>query len=274
MSDNAQRVVAGRDFTASVDFGVEEDELPVGLVSFLLVDSAGAVVVGPTAATGAGSVFTFDVPAAAVPRVDLLTASWTSSVGIWTTAVDVRASRVFTVPALLAVFPELAGKSLPAVERARMAAEDFLEDQCGRAFTRAFAVESFPAQSGLWHSSVLLDRYPVLALRFVTVGGVALGAAELAGVAVDQWGVASGSTFAGATVVGYEHGGPVADVDRVAMILARHRLLKGPLDDRAIGMPVEGGGVISLLTPGVRGSVTGLPEVDVFLQRHRARVVA
>lgn len=279
MNVTDQRVVAARDFTATVDFSVEEDEVP-GAVSCSLADSQGTVVAGSGPATaGAAGVFTFDVPAAAVPLVDVLSAVWVSDIGTVVTTIDVRARRLFTVPQLVAAFPEVEARPAGVLEAERTAAEDFLEDQCGRSFAGQFSVASFLADSGGGplrarpvRCRLILPHYPVTAVRYLSVDGVALTVDELAGVVVDPDGFVSYAPGLGGVVtVGYEHGQPVTDVARVAMILARHRIVNGPLDSRAIGLPVEGGGVISLLTPGVRGSVTGIPEVDQFLQSHQGR---
>jgi hypothetical protein len=47
-------------------------------------------------------------------------------------------------------------------------------------------------------------------------------------------------------------------------------LTKGPIDDRATGIPTEGG-TIPLLTPGVRGSTFGIPEVDAVVEQYGVR---
>jgi hypothetical protein len=51
-------------------------------------------------------------------------------------------------------------------------------------------------------------------------------------------------------------------------ILARKRLLRGDLDDRATQL-VDNGGVVNLATPGLFGSEFGIPEVDAVLRRYQ-----
>lgn len=72
------------------------------------------------------------------------------------------------------------------------------------------------------------------------------------------------------TVV-YEHGrdAPASRTVRATQLLARAWLIDGPVDDRATQLATAGGGVINLATPGLLGSVFGIPEVDATLQDDR-----
>lgn len=67
--------------------------------------------------------------------------------------------------------------------------------------------------------------------------------------------------------VTYEHGydEPPRRLRRAALILAKNWLIRGPIDDRATQVLGVEGGVINLATPGVFGSVFGLPEVDAVI---------
>lgn len=73
--------------------------------------------------------------------------------------------------------------------------------------------------------------------------------------------------------VTYTHGHdePPVQVRDAAMLLARQLLLKGPIDDRATQIPVEGGGVVNLSTPGLFGAETGIPDVDAVIRRYTER---
>ena len=76
---------------------------------------------------------------------------------------------------------------------------------------------------------------------------------------------------AGATVT-YTHGyeQPPARIRRAAMIATRVWTLRGPVDDRATQIAVEGA-TINLATPGLLGSLTGIPEVDAAIAAHAHR---
>ncbi len=69
----------------------------------------------------------------------------------------------------------------------------------------------------------------------------------------------------------YEHGraAPASRTIRATQLLARSWLIDGPVDDRATQISAAGGGVINLATPGLLGSVFGIPEVDAALKTDR-----
>jgi hypothetical protein len=71
-------------------------------------------------------------------------------------------------------------------------------------------------------------------------------------------------------VVEYGLGGVPSDVLRAALTRGRH-FLAAPtsgVPDRATSITMDGGGTIALTTPGLRGSKTGIPDVDVVLARY------
>lgn len=77
---------------------------------------------------------------------------------------------------------------------------------------------------------------------------------------------------AGETItVTYTHGydEPPLRILEAAKLYARTLILDGPIDKRATQMPAADGGVINLLTPGLRGSITGIPEVDAAIAQYR-----
>ena len=196
-----------------------------------------------------------------------------------------------------------------ALEEARRDAEDFLERECGCAFAGRYGselwlldrdgggpffngagyggYESFgvgrrgaPSQLALRQPFVSLVRSVTRAWVDPTTGGSGTHALNLEYVQLD----AHTSTIHvrrdpndrysglwGELTIAYEHGQPLADVRRICLILARYRLINGPLERRAVSVPVEGGGSISLLTPGQASAVTGIPECDQFIARYNAR---
>lgn len=228
-----------------------------------------------------------------------------------TSTIDVCDQRLFAI-ADYAQYPELAAKGFTAAqyEQARFEAENRLEDECGRAFTGRYGAEAFTlrepstfASDWPWTGSagrlgdpnvtrLSLAQPFVQALRDIqqttlqegtsqtppvdstTVTHLDLSCARLdAKRGIVYWRDPKGDGLGGDVVVSYEHGQPVADARRICAMLARHRLLLGPLDSRATQAPVEGGGSINLATPGLMGSVFGIPEIDVFIVRHSQRAV-
>ena len=74
--------------------------------------------------------------------------------------------------------------------------------------------------------------------------------------------------------VTYTHGYdlPPYRIRRAAMIATRVWTTKGPVDDRATQIAADGA-TINLATPGVLGSVTGIPEVDAAITQHDHRAL-
>ena len=145
-------------------------------------------------------------------------------------------------------------------------AERQLEEACGVALTRKTAthegivnargVLTLPHRQAPWAP----DAIVVLSSVPATPAGA---------LRAYRWGAVSGWTTGEGRVVTvtYQHG-PVVPPARAmvaALTLARSQLLEGPIDSRALGIAVEGGGSIGLATPGMRGATFGIPEVDAFI---------
>jgi hypothetical protein len=66
--------------------------------------------------------------------------------------------------------------------------------------------------------------------------------------------------------IAYEHGWPTPPprVSQAALRWARSILIDGPIDDRYTSVSNDVG-TFALATPGLRGSTTGLPEVDATI---------
>ncbi len=281
-------------------------------VAVTVINAEGYIVVNDQTATlgsvtNGTQQATFSLSAATTPQRDFFTCMLVATIGgvavTQVSTIDVCDARLFPLNDYNQ-YPELAARSFTAaqLEQARMDAEDRLEWECGCAFTGRYGFEDFLLPSGdrhfptydstpYWHGCggrgyVTLRRPFVQALRAITHSWVDpsddtsgtyqldLNYAKLDSYAsivhfrVDE----NGNTLRGQITVSHEHGHPVADVRRIACILARYRLLHGPIDQRATQMAVEGaGGSINLATPGYAGAVFGIPEVDQFVATHNHR---
>lgn len=56
-------------------------------------------------------------------------------------------------------------------------------------------------------------------------------------------------------------------------LLARKRILRGDLDDRATQLQEANGGIVNLATPGMFGAEFGIPDVDAVLRRYREQAL-
>lgn len=315
-----QRAVRGLPFTASYTFGLDDDALPgtAATVTVTIVDAEGDTVVNAASATlgaitSGQQTASLALDADLLPSLDLLTATWSVNDDDYNVVslIDVCGRRLFPISDY-ALYPEIAaanrgaGFSTVQLEDQRLAAEAFLERECGAAFTPRYGAEHRvleqsgrrlgtwgpmtaygPEQRARGYGKLSLRQPHVTLLRSIT-RNYADGAGEpqtysvnLAWATLDERNsalyYASGRSASqhdglwGDLTIAYEHGKWLADVRRICSQLARYRLLQGPLDARATQLSVEGGGVVNLLTPGLQGSVTGIAEVDVFIARYNER---
>lgn len=108
-----------------------------------------------------------------------------------------------------------------------------------------------------------------------TGGATPYSTDELAAVEMSPWGTLRNPAGWGAHAyrIGVEHGhdSPPADLQAAAITRLRHRLnmVRSGIPDRATSMSTEAGQTFALATPGLRGFVTGIPDVDVVLERYR-----
>lgn len=234
-------------------------------------DSDGAKVVEGAKVKIAGTDGVAVYQLAAQPTLDRFTVTWVAGGSTFTTVEEMVGLRLTS----LAAVAEDVTEALSA-ERKRVAreiAEQFLEDECGVAFRPRYAHESL---DGTGKERLFLPHPKVSAVRSVTVGGTALTKAELedvklydAGYLWREAGWTEGHQNVG---VIYEHGfaNPPPAAQRAAAQLARHLAVKRPsnLEDRATTYSTDEA-TYSLITPGIRGSLTALPEVNIFLSSWR-----
>ena len=165
-----------------------------------------------------------------------------------------------------------------AIRAARTEVEALFEDACHRAFVPRFRVDEV-AGTNRW--SLVLRRPEVRAIRWavevdwrgtespVNVSSVD---ADPSGVAIRR-GSVPWPPQTSKVRIGYEYGlsRPPDDLLRAIVTAIRMRLNtpKSAVPDRAVSFTQVEGGTVQLATPGVYGWITGVPEVDEALKRHR-----
>lgn len=286
-SQALERIAVGRAGRITVVFfdvdelPTEPDDTPVVTV----LDADGNLLLEDEPATvdpDEPTRFTAVLPAIAVPALTQLTAVWIASVNgddqRAVTTVEVCANHLFTLARLRALLDEVRTLdqqtdrefTVHELRQARLDAERDLEAACHQAFTTRYTRELAPVDR---YDRVNLTFAPTL-VRSVTIDDDdPLTSEQLAtvtpgpasGIAYD-----TGWTTGSVVTVSYEHGRAVPGAEQAALILAKERLLRGPISDRATQRvaPGELGGTIRLLTPGQRGVVTGIPVVDEFIGRY------
>lgn len=248
-------------------------------------DSAPAVAVvrdsdGTTIATGTASAwgsvvggYKFPLFPSNLPEVDLLRVTWTATIGgtasnIFTTEVEVVGGHLCSLEAIKALISP--APSTDAAIAARALAEEWLEDECGVAFRPRYlreGVQSSPA------GQLLLKKPRPIRLRSVSVNGVTHDAGQLAALDVADTGLVSDATWAEDSELNvvYEYGypSPPAPVARAAARLAAYFLRERPsnLDERATSVTTEEAHY-ALVTPGIRGAIFALPEVNAVVQEY------
>lgn len=260
--------------TFSVD-GAGVDPVPDTATVEIFRDD-GTVLVAQTLAAnvvGQPGRFAFPLTTDHTALLDTLTARWVSSLGIVDTTVEIAGGFHFTIAQARAMAPLSNTTVYPTarVQAMRTTVEQAIEDACEVAFVPRYARETFDGGTG-----TIVLRPMVTAVRAATVEGTALTAGELGELARTASGIYSPSGWTlgyGNVEIIYEHGYSVtpARVSQAALRLAKTWLVEGPIDDRATGMATPDGGSYQLVTPGLRGSYFGLPEVDAVVRQYGLR---
>jgi hypothetical protein len=228
------------------------------------------LVAAGTGTSGAGTnPRTFSLTTTHTALLDRLTVTWTSSgKGTLVSYLEIAGGFVFALSELTAVKPANLTWTTAQMVAMRTTVEQAIEEEYGTALVPRYTRETV---SGTGYSDATLTlRGPIRAIRDVVVAGTALTAGQLAVLAFeDAW--LSGYTWplgAGNVTVGYEYGlsYPPPRVRQAAVLLARSWLVRGPVDDRALGAASPDGGFsFGLATPGRGGSLFGLPELDAVV---------
>ena len=286
--------------------GSGEPTAAAGAVSVVVTRSDGTTALPSATATAASSgwdapnPYSVTLPAAANTNLDELTAVWTDAGdgsvhttkigvvgGIYAPIGMIRRSDTTLLDSVK--YPD------DAVRAARFEVESEFETVCARAFVPRFTIARL---NGSGDSTLHLPMPHLRRIRAVTEIGpgwptgfgshsyrssAAAGVtyswtpAEVGSVAPSAIGIArrtDGRIWPAGhanLLVAWEHGMDVIpdDVQRAALTRIRSRLnmAKSGIPDRAVSFTQSEGGTFSIATPGMRGSITGIPEVDVVLNR-------
>jgi hypothetical protein len=258
------------------------------LITQTLTDGTGAPLASPpssplvTVTNDAGLTLGSDIPAAPTlnageytvtltnamtTQLDRLRLNWTSGgFGTQSTYVDVVGGFFFTIAELRASSPQLASTTTFTTTRlleARTSVEDALEKVLGFAMVPRFRTQTLTGWARTeW--PLLNELWPyVRVIRTIVVDEVAIEPAAFGGY---DWPPGYSTVE-----VAYEHGldEPGPRWKRYALMLAKNWLLDSPIDDRASTFSSVEGGTYGLVTPGLRGSIFGIPEVDAAVNEER-----
>jgi hypothetical protein len=273
-----QRIIQGQSATLRYTFyvdGVPTDPSP-DTATVTITRDDGTDVVTASAATEAGTgVVTFAVTPLMTVDLDRWTVGWTATVGgqsqTFTEIVEVAGGVLFTLAQARAMLPlnNTVTYTSAMVLEARTMVESALEDACGVAFVPRYDRRVF---SGSGRTTMLLPPR-TRAIRLVSDDGTDIGISGLASMrflptgelyypSVWSWGY-------GNLEIAFEHGYdyPPPRVSQAALLWCKNFLVKGPVDDRMTSIVSEDG-TFALSTPGMRGAMVGIPEVDAVIQQY------
>jgi hypothetical protein len=269
------RIVRGSPGTLALTFTV--DEVPTDMdapptVTVTAVDGS-QMAVGGSTRTGVGA-YTYLLPAQA--QLSPLTVVWSGLLSgqavSATTYAEIVGAEYFSVMELRYFDNVLLNTTKYPTNKlidARLAAESDFEDFCNRGFVpRAYRETVIGDGTG----SLWLAKPDPIRFLSLTVNGEDWSARtftrpddNLHVVTLDS-GVWPSN---GRVVVTYEYGMPTPPVrvKNAAMKLAKYRLVQDQsrIDERATAMTIPDFGTFAMATPGMRDSITGIPDVDVVL---------
>ena len=228
-------------------------------------------------------VYSYLLTAADTALLDDLTVHWSGTVSglaeAATTYVEVAGGVIFTVEQARTIDPLQNTEKYPTatIRAYRSLVEDALEDWCGCAFVPRYARElvsgAFAREvPDAYASYVMLHKPLVSRVRHLGIDGEEMqDFSDVMALPTGALFRTSGWPIGVANIdVAYEHGWlePPQRITQAALTLAKHWIVKGPLDDRITAMTTDQG-TFPMLTPGVRGSHSGLPDVDEAISQYR-----
>lgn len=264
-----------------------EPAAAVGAVTVSVVrsDDTALLTDAATTAVGAG-VYSAALTVAQNDRLDVLTATWVEASGsTWQTVHEVVGGVWFTVAEARSRDDKLADAVKYPIERilaVRAEVEHLLEVETGQAWVPRFARIRRPGTGNRWMPTNLPRLRAVRAVtEQMSPGGTAntwtsadrnhLVAQSSSGVLERMDGFSWDPRLTYVFDVEHGYDSPPPDLRDAAITLLRHRLNshRSGIPDRATSMSTEAGQTYALATPGLRGFITGIPEVDVAISRHR-----
>lgn len=261
--------------TLAID-GADTDPTP-DAATVTVTRADGSTIASAAAAVPEGTGgFAYTLTPAQMAQLGVLTAAWTVTIDgqaqTLRTAAEVVGAHYFTIGELRGRYRELTEAKYDAarVAAARDLACAALEDACGVSFVPRGTTEARrPSRSRVRIS----ERAPRALLAAKDADGATI---DLAGhdIIGGRW-IRHGWP-SGFVTITYEHGldRPPPRVAQAAMILTRDWLVQGPISDRAtqyvVGDP-DSVAVVNQVTPGIRGSVFGIPEVDAVVAQCKRR---
>jgi hypothetical protein len=278
-----ERVLQGVSATLSQTVTVNEagtDPTP-DAATVTITRADGTVLATGAAIDGPGGNFQYVLTPAQTAQLDTLTVAWTFTLAGFpqtlTSTVEVVGGHHFTLAELRAMAPLNDTNAYPTgrLVEARAEAEDFLETECGRAFVPRY-----------WRGTVGDVRsWPFPDVRRVrevrAPDGVAWSSVDLDSMNTG-WGYPGrwAARRRGRWTVALEHGMDACPpyVARASRLLARNVLTGNAsasmLDERATSVTYADAGLTyGLVTGGVRGAASSIPEVNVVVDQYGAAAV-
>lgn len=268
-----------RGLPATVGYVFERDGQPAdpapdsAVVTITAQDGTVIVNAGIADDDGTGA-FIYELPPADNTRLGVLTLDWTAEFDGYAqtkrTYLQVVGGFYFSVGEFRNRYSDdaaAAALTFDQIADARATAEEIIEgldaeEGCHQAFVLRSETFDLPGAHRM-----TIPRYRVRSVDAVTVDGenedpelLWLDGNSVCGVRAR-----------GPVLVTVTHGwdAPPTRIKDAAILLAYHRAAKGPIDDRAIGRVSPDGTLINLSTPGMRGAVTGIPEVDAAIRAYQ-----
>lgn len=279
---DVERILRNTPSTLSVIF--YGDASPVdadGAVTVTITKPDGSVLVN-NAGTSHGPALSGKYSYNLAPQVDLrqLKVNWTglfSGVSATlTTFVEIVGGFYFTLYEARNSDPVIAGNSVKytndMLEEGRLFVETEFERICKRAFVPRGAYETFAGTNSPY---LILENPEITRVTSLKVDGVDWTSKVFNYDLTRTLQIVDGNYFPSSIYgesnisIEYEYGqiAVPADIKRAALKRLRSVVIgsTGRIDERATMMTVPEFGAFSLATPGMRGSFTGLPEVDFTL---------
>lgn len=274
---NYRRVVTGRPTTATVTF-TDEDGAPQDLTGSPTVvavrDSTGATVTTAAVAHGATGVYTADIASDQLVLTDWITLTWSGTVGgkatSETSILEVVGRQLFSIADARKVdLADVVKYPDADIEVARAAAQDAIEEECGVAFAPRYRRQTI---DGYGETRIGLDRPLLRSVRGLVSDGATIDVSTLNVSAHGLVQLAAGCwpDKLGSIKLAYEHGYtvPPGRIARAALKLARSWLIATPDMDRSVTVTNDYG-TYTLYTPGLRGLVFDIPEVQAAVNQYQ-----